>query len=304
MASSSSSNSADKEQQGTFSTLRIIDKSELEDFDDDATKRKRIGGGSFGDVYEAKLNNVKVAVKVLKPKKEIKEWWENARSEIKINAENPHPNILRLIGVSHHFRHLDPPTLSSQPNDVMIVTELLEPFAKTEKLTKKQFLDNINILLPPLIPQHPELPPQSFFNIISHLRSFIDSFLPHGRHLTNQQLFENTINELQHADIEDLQLEDIKNDLNILLRPLLPEHPNQTPEPLKSMMLFCDPCFYFSQISCFEIMRLAEDIARGMEWIHGSKILHRDLKPDNILVDPTNHSVKIIDFGLSAILGD
>ncbi|KAH3757575.1 Serine/threonine-protein kinase HT1 [Pelomyxa schiedti] len=40
------------------------------------------------------------------------------------------------------------------------------------------------------------------------------------------------------------------------------------------------------------------DVAKGMEYIHGKRLLHRDLKPQNILVDENWHC-KIADFGTS-----
>ena len=38
-------------------------------------------------------------------------------------------------------------------------------------------------------------------------------------------------------------------------------------------------------------------IFRAVAYIHGLGICHRDIKPQNLLVDPTNHSVKLCDFG-------
>ena len=37
---------------------------------------------------------------------------------------------------------------------------------------------------------------------------------------------------------------------------------------------------------------------RGMACAHGRRVLHRDLKPQNILVDCAANAVKIADFGL------
>lgn len=34
-----------------------------------------------------------------------------------------------------------------------------------------------------------------------------------------------------------------------------------------------------------------------MAYIHALGICHRDIKPQNLLVDPTNHVLKICDFG-------
>ena len=46
---------------------------------------------------------------------------------------------------------------------------------------------------------------------------------------------------------------------------------------------------------------LAEQMLTRIEYIHNRDFLHRDIKPDNILVDE-NFNVKISDFGYAGIL--
>jgi len=48
---------------------------------------------------------------------------------------------------------------------------------------------------------------------------------------------------------------------------------------------------------------IARDVARGMAYIHSAGHLHRDLKPDNILLDEHGRA-KISDFGLSCVEQD
>jgi serine/threonine protein kinase len=50
-----------------------------------------------------------------------------------------------------------------------------------------------------------------------------------------------------------------------------------------------------------EILRFLYEITDGLRHIHSHKIMHGDLKPDNILLDSTNH-VKICDFGFACSL--
>ncbi len=45
-------------------------------------------------------------------------------------------------------------------------------------------------------------------------------------------------------------------------------------------------------------MRVALQVARALDYIHSQKIIHRDIKPDNINVDPAG-KVKLMDFGIA-----
>ncbi|MFO0902913.1 MAG: protein kinase [Pirellulales bacterium] len=51
-----------------------------------------------------------------------------------------------------------------------------------------------------------------------------------------------------------------------------------------------------------ESLRLVEQLARGLEAVHASGLLHRDVKPSNILLSPQGEP-KLIDFGLAAEVG-
>jgi len=48
--------------------------------------------------------------------------------------------------------------------------------------------------------------------------------------------------------------------------------------------------------------QIAVDIVRGLEYLHANHMVHRDLKPPNILMDKNNRAV-ICDFGLARIIG-
>ena len=55
-----------------------------------------------------------------------------------------------------------------------------------------------------------------------------------------------------------------------------------------------------------EKLNLMHQIAKGMLYLHGKGILHRDLKPGNILVKITNNYVyvRIADYGLARMVSD
>lgn len=49
------------------------------------------------------------------------------------------------------------------------------------------------------------------------------------------------------------------------------------------------------------VLKVAAEVARGMDYLHQRKIIHRDLKAANLLMDETN-VVKIADFGVARVI--
>lgn len=53
-----------------------------------------------------------------------------------------------------------------------------------------------------------------------------------------------------------------------------------------------------------EVAAIAVDLARALAAAHASGVLHRDVKPANVLVARGSSAVKLADFGLARVLGD
>ncbi|MGM0493648.1 MAG: protein kinase domain-containing protein [Armatimonadota bacterium] len=54
-----------------------------------------------------------------------------------------------------------------------------------------------------------------------------------------------------------------------------------------------------TQMPQWDVLEYALEICRGMSAVHDQGVIHRDLKPDNLLLTPARQ-IKIADFGLSA----
>lgn len=51
-----------------------------------------------------------------------------------------------------------------------------------------------------------------------------------------------------------------------------------------------------------EFFNIAIKIASILEGLHGNRIIHKDIKPANILINPTTNEIKIIDFSIATLL--
>jgi calcium-dependent protein kinase len=52
-----------------------------------------------------------------------------------------------------------------------------------------------------------------------------------------------------------------------------------------------------------KVVKIMNKLFSAMSYIHSKGIAHRDIKPENILFTNNNTDVKLIDFGLSKVLG-
>src|SRR5919202_4603490 len=56
------------------------------------------------------------------------------------------------------------------------------------------------------------------------------------------------------------------------------------------------------QLSIVEFLNIAIQIAQTLEGLHHNRIIHKDIKPQNILINPETKQVKLIDFSISSLL--
>ncbi len=54
----------------------------------------------------------------------------------------------------------------------------------------------------------------------------------------------------------------------------------------------------------FEVYRIVCDVAVALEYAHGNNIVHRDVKPGNIIYNPSPYQVKVTDFGIARLTDD
>jgi len=53
-----------------------------------------------------------------------------------------------------------------------------------------------------------------------------------------------------------------------------------------------------------ESLKIFWNLVDAISSLHARGVAHKDLKPENIFIDPSTHQIKIIDFGLSVIVND
>ncbi len=48
-----------------------------------------------------------------------------------------------------------------------------------------------------------------------------------------------------------------------------------------------------------QVKKIIYQLLLGLDYCHSNRVLHRDLKPQNILVNKENLGIKLADFGLA-----
>lgn len=60
-------------------------------------------------------------------------------------------------------------------------------------------------------------------------------------------------------------------------------------------------CVQGGQLKLSTVLKIGTEVCRGMDYLHKRKIVHRDLKAANLLMDDTG-TVKIADFGVARVM--
>ena len=69
----------------------------------------------------------------------------------------------------------------------------------------------------------------------------------------------------------------------------------------KSLNRFVD---HDKLLPVFEVYRIIADVASAIEYAHENNIIHRDIKPGNIMYNPSPYQVKVTDFGIARLVDD
>lgn len=76
---------------------------------------------------------------------------------------------------------------------------------------------------------------------------------------------------------------------------------SRTPSLVFERINHVDFRILFPKLSVGEIKYYMYAILKGLAYAHSKGIMHRDIKPHNIIIDPHNKQLKIIDWGLAEI---
>ncbi|MDZ7680599.1 MAG: serine/threonine-protein kinase [Fodinibius sp.] len=109
------------------------------------------------------------------------------------------------------------------------------------------------------------------------------------KNLSRFQLEQTILADLKHPNIAQLYDGGVTDDG---LPYLVMEYADGTP-----VTTYCDN----HQLSIEERLGLFKDVCRAVQHAHANLVIHRDLKPDNILVTGEGN-VKILDFGISKLI--
>eukprot|EP00392_Amoebophrya_sp_AT5.2_P013527 g13651.t1 len=236
---------------------------------------RNVGEGSYGAVIKCydQLTKRTVALKRIKATTQFSGFHVSSIREIKALAFVDHPNVMRLVTAFLHASDDASDSHSAalvggkgkKKMDLVLVMPFLDMNLRhlTSKLQPDRFLlATVNTQAATLARQIQEL--QTRTSAAPGPAGATASAAPQQRQLRNQ---------LQH----------VQNQRLLLLQRADREKAKTRTSALKAPDLGC----------------MVKQLVAGVGYLHGNGFLHRDLKPDNVLCDPSSGLLKITDFGLA-----
>ncbi|EGR30332.1 hypothetical protein IMG5_134810 [Ichthyophthirius multifiliis] len=99
-------------------------------------------------------------------------------------------------------------------------------------------------------------------------------------------------------EIKILQI--LKGGPNIVeLQDVVRDSASKTPALIFEYVENVDFRSLFPQLTDYEIRYYLYELMKALDYCHSKGIMHRDIKPQNIIVDPKNKILKLIDWGLA-----
>ena len=56
---------------------------------------------------------------------------------------------------------------------------------------------------------------------------------------------------------------------------------------------------YSKNMTLYDIKYIMYQVLRSLKYCHSRGVMHRDVKPSNIIINPNTKEIKLIDWGLS-----
>ena len=135
--------------------------------------------------------------------------------------------------------------------------------------------------------------------------SFSDVFLGHHRYTNSKVAIKRikvrNVNKLDKIVAREIEIHSKLHHPNIIQ--MLDRYIDYKTKTVYLILEYCDGCslkdyqatHYFTEA---DIQNFMQQIVRGLQYLYQNGVLHRDLKPQNILLDKC-HNIKLIDFGLA-----
>ena len=242
---------------------------------DNFEKVEKIGEGTYGVVYKARnrVTDEIVALKRIRLEQEEEGVPSTAIREISLLKELKHENIVRYVLVSR-----------AEPSRTERRETLPFPFG-TARGTRPS--NRPIALLPTWGPssfRHDTSDTESLFTLLFSLRvspdaSFPSSFKRHVFHRTPLRACS-----LMDVIHQDKKLYLVFEFLDVDLKKHLDTHPHIGNDRRA-------------------VKGFVYQMCAGIAYCHSHRVLHRDLKPQNLLVDQSTNALKLADFGLARAFG-